>query len=122
MGSSAMMSFGESESARATPMRRALTAAQLVGITFGDSEWQAHHLEQSFRLELEVPVPEPVDHERLGEERADLEPGAERADRILEHHGDVATEFLELAPRQARLKWRRSAKPSGRSAGTIVFR
>ena len=96
-----MISRGSLASARAMQNALALPPGQLVRITAAVLRRQAHLMEQFLHPRLDRgTVRQPMGDDRLGDGKADGEPGVERGERILEHVLDAAVQELCRTGRQ----------------------
>src|SRR5262249_59664752 len=87
-----------------------LAATELVRITIEKVHGETHERDQPARLGSVITVGEPMNAERLGDQRAHREPGAQRARRGLECHGEGATPRPESL---AAPLWRGLARKAG---------
>ena len=75
-----------------------LPARQLVREAVDEAGREPDEGQQLLRLAATAVERDAVDHERLGQQRADLQPRTEGGHRILEHHGGVAAQGPIVGP------------------------
>jgi len=73
-----------------------LPARDLIGIARGKLRRQADHGQKPPRLGIQITILHALNAKGFGDQRLDRQTRRQRADRILEHHHDLAAQLAEL--------------------------